>query len=190
MKNKTIMSILSILLVCVCLSACAKNVSEKDFVHKTVEAKTPYFESLEQLEKEADVIVRGKKIEDLESLVNGSGFTFATLSAFELSEIIKDTSGLLEKDDIINVLENEYKEKNVIWHVADYTIMNTDDEYMLFLTANVHGEMKYYTPLGVNFGVTCLGEDYLMNSYKSGLPETDADDPVNLIREDVRKKYM
>ncbi len=29
-----------------------------------------------------------------------------------------------------------------------------------------------------------------MNSYKSGLPETDADDPVNLIREDVRKKYM
>jgi len=29
-----------------------------------------------------------------------------------------------------------------------------------------------------------------MNSYKSGLPETDADDPVNLIGEDVRKKYM
>ena len=173
-----------------------------------VDAKIDLYESVEELENDAACIVIGKKTEEVDSVCkydcDGSWIGGYTLSDFEISEVLKDDSGKLTEGSHITVLENQvFDEKtNRIYHIADYTAMNTSDEYVLFLSHNKFLDgRKYYTPLAAVFGITSLGDDYTMKSYGlsgnddvSNLYNSDKDSDsewhkeVNSLREKIREK--
>ncbi len=148
-KTKEAAVILPVIFVLFCLlfASCTQGVKLKDVF---LSAKAPYFETLSEMEETADVIIVGKKIDEAYLLYHGE-YPFATMSNFRIETVQKDRTGMLKAGDTILVLENEfvYEKGKERHHVNGYTAMNTNDRYVLHLSAN----KNYYTPLGINYGV-------------------------------------
>lgn len=173
--------------ILILLCGCSKS---KEIADVSLSAKTPYFTSLAEMESEADVIILGQKVDEAFMLYHENG-PFATISNFRIASIVKDKTGNLRAGDLIYVLENEFydEQAKTRYHIADYTAMNTSDEYVLHLSANHKENYDYYTPLAVNFGVTSLGDQYQMLHYKDSSSASGEFDLINSIREEVRNKY-
>lgn len=132
--------------------------------HYILDAKTPAFETLDEMEDYSDLIVKGIRQSNEETFIttnNGniiSGYTFST---FVITDIYKDTSNKLKSDDIITILENEIYDKtaNKVYHVAGYKMMVENNDYLLFLKANIMNGLDYYVSAGVNYGTISLLED-------------------------------
>lgn len=157
-RSKVILGV--ILLLCagfsVFLYVHFKN-KEDDVVHKIIGAKTKSYDNLKELESDSSLIVRGIKTSEEEPTIftdeHGGILAGYTLSKFKISSIEKDgTSNGIQVGDEITVFENEVynKYENEIHHIAGYTKMIMEKEYLLFLEyAEGNG---WYIPCGINFG--------------------------------------
>ena len=129
-------------------------------IHREVEAKTESYESLAEMEKDADVILRAVRLDQEEPVWNGSsGYT---LSQVKISKIYEDKTGSLSLDDVIKVMENEVYDaaSNTVFHVAGYNMMVFGDEYLLFLKKDkLPDGTEYYVACGVNYGTISTATD-------------------------------
>ena len=129
-------------------------------IHREVEAKTERYESLAEMEKDADVILRAVRLDQEEPVWNGSsGYT---LSQVKISKIYEDKTGSLSLDDVIKVMENEVYDaaSNTVFHVAGYNMMVFGDEYLLFLKKDkLPDGTEYYVACGVNYGTISTTTD-------------------------------
>ncbi|MBQ9870829.1 MAG: hypothetical protein IJM27_02775 [Eubacterium sp.] len=129
-------------------------------IHREVEAKTESYESLAEMEKDADVILRAVRLDQEEPVWNGSsGYT---LSQVKISKIYEDKTGSLPLDDVIKVMENEVYDvaSNTVFHVAGYNMMVVGDEYLLFLKKDkLPDGTEYYVACGVNYGTISTTTD-------------------------------
>ena len=129
-------------------------------IHREVEAKTESYESLAEMEKDADVILRAVRLDQEEPVWNGSsGYT---LSQVKISKIYEDKTGSLSLDDVIKVMENEVYDaaSNTVFHVAGYNMMVFGDEYLLFLKKDkLPDGTEYYVACGVNYGTISTTAD-------------------------------
>lgn len=191
MIQKKYYNVLMCLCVGIMLSACAKSTG-----HYGVEAKTVYFESLEEMEEYCTVIVRATRLEGEETVIakqDGhitSGYSYSTV---KLTEVYKDTSGQLQVGDEIRLLENEVydEEENIVYHIAGYNMMVPEEEYLLFLTKNTANEFDYYVSAGVNYGTISLGEDGRMTQRKDTRGNTVSEfSAYTEIWEAAKEKYI
>ena len=129
-------------------------------IHREVEAKTESYESLAEMEKDADVILRAVRLDQEEPVWNGSwGYT---LSQVKISKIYEDKTGGLSLDDVIKVMENEVYDaaSNTVYHVDGYNMMVFGDEYLLFLKKDkLPDGTEYYVACGVNYGTISTTTD-------------------------------
>ena len=141
--------------------------------HIYVEAKTVSYESLHDIEQDADVILRAVRLDQEEPVWNGDwGYT---LSQVRISKIYKDKTGRLSPDEDITILENEVFDaaSNKVYHIGGYNMMVFGNEYILFLKKDQMPDGKeYYVACGVNYGTvstTGVGHD-IMLTYPNGTP--------------------
>ena len=170
-----------------------ENAKHVDVGIDNVEAKTVSFESLEEMEGYADVILRAVRLDQEEPVVSGP-YTF---SKVKISKIYKDNAGELAEDREITVLENEVYDaaQDVVYHVAGYNMMVAGEEYLLFLRHNVLPDGKeYYVACGVNFGTISLtddGRDRVRGNEEPGPYEVDEPTPeMKTIWEEAKRKYQ
>ena len=141
--------------------------------HIYVEAKTVSYESLHDIEQDADVILRAVRLDQEEPVWDGDGGY--TLSQVRISKIYKDKTGRLSPDEDITILENEVFDaaSNTVYHIGGYNMMVFGNEYILFLKKDQMPDGKeYYVACGVNYGTvstTGVGHD-IMLTYPNGTP--------------------
>ena len=142
-------------------------------IHREVEAKTVSYESLAEMEQDADVILRAVRLDQEEPVWNGDwGYT---LSQVRISKIYKDKTGRLSPDEDITILENEVFDaaSNKVYHIGGYNMMVLGNEYILFLKKDQMPDgREYYVACGVNYGTvstTGVGHD-IMLTYPNGTP--------------------
>ena len=173
----------SLLLLMLCLTACSS--AEKQEV---VEAKVKTYDTIADMTEQADLIVTGRKKGRIEDLKSGGTIT-GTLSAFVINSIIQDKAGTVQVNQEIRVLEMEYLESGIRYHVAGYTAMKEGEEYILFLTRNEGPYEGICAIIGVNYGVCSFGPDYKMIDYSKDGKTPGSFDRINAWREELREKY-
>ncbi|MCM1283317.1 MAG: hypothetical protein NC180_07245 [Muribaculaceae bacterium] len=146
---------------------------EEETKHDYISAKTLSYDSLEQMEEDSDLIVRGIRLDKEENEIqreNGLVISAYCFSDFWVTDIYKKK----EDEDIqegaaITILENEAydEEADVVYHVSGYNKMIAGDEYLLFLHEAEYEETKYYVAAGVNYGTVSLQADKRTESYTS-----------------------
>lgn len=163
-----------------------------------LEAKTKHYETLEELEKDAEEIVIAKKIfQDDASIVRNGKFIshIHTLSKFVVTETFK---GKLNIKDEFSILESEGFDKTskINFHIAGYEMMKNDSEYLLFLRKSE--SVDSYLILAINYGKTPLKEEK-DTTLKINLRSVDNENSKNElehlqhfeeIRNLARKKYL
>ena len=189
--------IIPILIVSIFLISSCGTVNDAP-IHYDVDAKTPYFDNLKEMEDFSDLIVKGIRQgheETIVTTVNGNIVSGYTFSSFQITDIYKDDSGSLKSGDIITILENEYyvQATNTIYHVAGYDMMVKGKEYLLFLTDSKKSvNQDYYVAAGVNFGTVSLQADgrnelKTLRTYKDMDVETFYNYYDSLWKEAIRK---
>ena len=141
---KKIMS-MGLILVCIIgLIACGKVKTEKEIdTFSNSSAKSDLYESAEELEKAASVVVKVMRTDKSENIVKtlatGKGMPYGyTKSMVKVTEIMKNTSGQsIEIAEEIQILENQYTYMEdgtkVTCHVNNYKMMEPGNEYILYL---------------------------------------------------------
>ncbi len=179
-----------VLFIATCLlTACGRKT-----IHKEVEAKAPGYHTLQEMEKDCDVIVCVTRLEEerpVVTLMEGhlvSGYTF---SQVRVEQIYQDKSGVLTENDTIRILENEVlsKEENVIYHIGGYHMMAAGKQYLLFLNQYTDSDKEFYYVAagGGNFGTVSLEEDDRITRYQG--EETVDTSYFTPIWEAAREKY-
>jgi len=161
MKNKFKILVLSFIL----LTSCSKeknkltesNIRKNQYGnHIIVEAKMDSYRNLNDVEKESEIIVLGKKTKQNPSTIqknNGYVNGVYTISNFKIEKVIK---GNFKAGDVIDVFESAGidEETGKIYHIAGYELMEKDEEYLLFLR---HSETDpWYMISGLKFGKISL----------------------------------
>ena len=161
--------------------------NENDVVHKIIDAKTKSYSNLKELENDSTLIVRGVKTleEEPTILVDEHGGILAeyTLSKFKIISLEKDeTNNDLFLGEEIIVLENEVynKYENEVHHIAGYTKMISQKEYILFLY--YAEENGWYVPCGVTFGKVPIDRNEKLTLSNNTMLES--------ISTDAYKKYI
>ena len=135
--------------------------------HMCIDGKTDGYDSLSELEQDADVILRGIRLDQEKARWYGtSGYT---LSGVEITGIYKDTTEELSEGRIITVLENEVYDEtsNTVYHIGGYNMMVAGKEYLLFLKKDIMTDgTEYYVSCGVNYGTVSVTDDGRENSPK------------------------
>lgn len=201
MNNKKLIKFTMALTIILSLAACSKDDSEKtkttsdEIIHYGVDAKTDYYESLDDVEADATLIVRGVRLEKEEAVIEKSGdavLSAYTFSEFEITNIYINSGTQISEGDVITILENEVydKDANVVYHIAGYNMMVEGNEYILFLKENKLEGKIYYVSIGVNYGTVSLEDDDRTTVYNT----RDGSAPVSFkayenIWENARKKY-
>ena len=133
--------------------------------HEVVIKDIPYYGSLEEMEKDADVIIRAVRLDQGKTVVEREGsyvYGAYTLSQVKISGIYKDSTEKLKEGQKITVLENEAYDAvlDTIYHVDGYRMMVYGVEYLLFLKRNVRGDgTEFYSSCGTFYGTVSLAED-------------------------------
>lgn len=163
MKNKFKILILSFILLTSCTNGRAKlyenNFRKNEYGnHVVADAKIDAYRNLNDVEKETEVIVVGKKIKQNLSKIqknknNGYVNGVYTISNFKIEKVIK---GNFKVGDVIDVFESAGidEETGKIYHIAGYEFMEKDEKYLLFLR---HSETDpWYMISGLKFGKISL----------------------------------
>lgn len=160
-----------------------------------LDAKTDSYTSVEELEEDADIIVRGIKIKENDPIItyqDGVPISGYTLSDFCVKEVLKDSEKKVKINDTISILENEFTDKKTktTYHVAGYSMMDCENEYMLYLSANTfENGSAYYTPLAVNYGISSLGDNYEMEQYvNQNGDKVSMNEEIDDLRREIRKQ--
>lgn len=140
------------------------NVSEKEIIHCAVDAKTDSYASLNEVENDADIIVRGVRLEDEEIVIEKSGknvLSAYTFSKVKVISVYNASSSKILEGDVITVLENEAydEETQTVYHIAGYNMMVEGNEYILFLKESQLNNEVYYVSVGVNYGTVSVEDD-------------------------------
>ena len=134
---------MGLILVCIIgLTACGKVKTEKE-IDTLADAKSDLYESAEELEKAASVVVKVIRTDKSENVVKtlatGTDMPYGyTKSMVKVTEIMKNTSGQsIEIAEEIQILENQYTYMEdgtkVTCHVNNYKMMEPGNEYILYL---------------------------------------------------------
>ena len=197
MKNK----IKILVIFCVLLTSCSKgnvkeieNTGEKNKFgnHVIADAKMDAYRNLNDVEKETEVIVLGKKIKQNPSTIqknNGYVNGVYTISNFKIEKVFK---GNFKPGDVVDVFESAGidEETGKIYHIAGYELMEKDEEYLLFLR---HSETDpWYMISGLKFGKISLSGK--KSEFRIELEKADhypeAFELEGKIREEAIKKYI
>ena len=197
MKNKFKILFLSFILLTSCSNGRTKSY-ENNFRknqygnHIFIEAKLDAYRNLNDVEKETEVIVLGKKIKQNPSTIqkkNGYVNGVYTISNFKIEKVFK---GNFKAGDIIVVFESAGIDKKTgkIYHIAGYELMEKDEEYLLFLR---HSETDpWYMISGLKFGKISLSGK--KSEFRIELEKADhypeAFELEGKIREEAIKKYI
>lgn len=150
------------------LSACTREPE-----HQVIEAKTPSFDTLEEMEEASPVIIQVRKLDKENPVItkNPRGMVVScyTFSDVEITVIYKDSTGMLSVGDVITVLENETydEEANRIYHVDGYNKMVSGCSYLLFLSNHSQAGNVYYVAAGINYGTVSLDDDGRLTTRRS-----------------------
>lgn len=162
-KSALIVDVILILAILLCVGLASLNTSPEN--HVVVSTKTRSFDSLEQMEEFSDIIVRGVRLPGGEATiknVNGAMVLGYTMSQFSVTEVFQDKTGTIQPGMVITVLENEVYDESAktVYHVAKYSMMEENAEYLLFASqAELSDGTVYYVSSGVNYGTVSLQED-------------------------------
>ena len=197
MKNKFKILFLSFFLLTSCSNGRTKsyenNFRKNEYGnHVIADAKLDYYRNLNDVEKETEVIVLGKKIKQNPSTIqknNGYVNGVYTISNFKIEKVFK---GNFKPGDVIDVFESAGidEETGKIYHIAGYELMEKDEEYLLFLR---HSETDpWYMISGLKFGKISLSGkkgDLRLEMEKANeyLEEFENEDRI---REEAIKKYI
>ena len=197
MKNKFKILFLSFILLTSCSNGRTKSY-ENNFRknqygnHIFIEAKLDAYRNLNDVEKETEVIVLGKKIKQNPSTIqknNGYVNEVYTISNFKIEKVFK---GNFKAGDIIVVFESAGIDEKTgkIYHIEGYELMEKDEKYLLFLR---HSETDpWYMISGLKFGKISLSGkkgDLRLEMEKANeyLEEFENEDRI---REEAIKKYI
>ena len=197
MKNKFKILFLSFILLTSCSNGRTKSY-ENNFRknqygnHIFIEAKLDAYRNLNDVEKETEVIVLGKKIKQNPSTIqknNGYVNEDYTISNFKIEKVFK---GNFKAGDIIVVFESAGIDEKTgkIYHIEGYELMEKDEKYLLFLR---HSETDpWYMISGLKFGKISLSgkkRDLRLEMEKANeyLEEFENEDRI---REEAIKKYI
>ena len=197
MKNKFKILFLSFILLTSCSYGRTKSY-ENNFRknqygnHIFIEAKLDAYRNLNDVEKETEVIVLGKKIKQNPSTIqknNGYVNEVYTISNFKIEKVFK---GNFKAGDIIVVFESAGIDEKTgkIYHIEGYELMEKDEKYLLFLR---HSETDpWYMISGLKFGKISLSGkkgDLRLEMEKANeyLEEFENEDRI---REEAIKKYI
>ena len=197
MKNKFKILFISFFLLTSCSNGRTKSY-ENNFRknqygnHVIAEAKLDYYGNLNDVEKETEVIVLGKKIkQNLSTIQKNNGYVNGvyTISNFKIEKVFK---GNFKSGDVIDVYESAGidEETGKIYHIAGYELMEKDEEYLLFLR---HSETDpWYMISGLKFGKISLSGK--KSEFRIELEKADHyPESFELeckIREEAIKKYL
>ena len=197
MKNKFKILFLSFILLTSCSNGRTKSY-ENNFRknqygnHIIADAKLDYYGNLDDVEKETEVIVLGKKIKQNPSTIqknNGYVNGVYTISNFKIEKVFK---GNFKPGDVVDVFESAGidEETGKIYHIEGYELMEKDEKYLLFLR---HSETDpWYMISGLKFGKISLSDkkgDLRLEMEKANeyLEEFENEDRI---REEAIKKYI
>lgn len=197
MKNKFKILFLSFFLLTSCSNGRTKSY-ENNFRkyqygnHIIVEAKIDSYRNLNDVEKESEIIVLGKKTKQNPSKIQkdkGNVNGFYTISKFKIQEVIK---GDFKAGDVIDIFESAGidEETGKIYHILNYELMETNTEYLLFLRRSETD--SWYMISGLKYGKISLsgkkGELRLeLEKANEYLEEFETEDRI---RNDAIKKYI
>ena len=197
MKNKFKILFLSFILLTSCSNGRTKSY-ENNFRknqygnHIFIEAKLDAYRNLNDVEKETEVIVLGKKIKQNPSTIqknNGYVNGVYTISNFKIEKVFK---GNFKAGDIIVVFESAGIDEKTgkIYHIEGYELMEKDEKYLLFLR---HSETDpWYMISGLKFGKISLSGK--KSEFRIELEKADhypeAFELEGKIREEAIKKYI
>ena len=161
--------------------------------HEVVIKDIPYYGSLEEMEKDADVILRGVRLDQGDTVISREGgyvYGAHTLSQVKITGIYKDSSEKLKEGQEITVLEKEAYDAvmDTIYHIDGYRMMTYGGEYLLFLKRNVRGDgTEFYSSCGTYYGTVSLTED----GRDSETLIREITDPKQVVKiwEEAREKY-
>jgi hypothetical protein len=163
-----------------------------------VDAKMPEFPDLDTVEENSDIIIVGKKVQQQDPTVlygpEGRINIAYTLSSIRIEKVISGEA--ITEGTEITILENSaYNAKiGYIYNIAGYELMQTNNEYLLFLRASTTD--PYYLVTGVNYGKVPLQEE--KSALFTNLKKANSDyakevlsniEEINLVREEALKKY-
>ena len=197
MKNKFKILFLSFFLLTSCSNGRTKSY-ENNFRknqygnHIIADAKLDYYGNLNDVEKETEVIVLGKKIKQNPSTIqknNGYVNGVYTISNFKIEKVFK---GNFKAGDIIVVFESAGIDEKAgkIYHIEGYELMEKDEKYLLFLR---HSETDpWYMISGLKFGKISLSGK--KSEFRIELEKADhypeSFELEGKIREEAIKKYI
>ena len=150
------------------------------------------YRNLNDVEKETEVIVLGKKIKQNPSTIqknNGYVNGVYTISNFKIEKVFK---GNFKPGDVVDVFESAGidEETGKIYHIEGYELMEKDEKYLLFLR---HSETDpWYMISGLKCGKISLSGkkgDLRLEMEKANeyLEEFENEDRI---REEAIKKYI
>lgn len=200
MKKKILLILGTALLLTAAVTGCAgSNFAAakpmEAMKHSIADAKTDSFDSLEELESAAELVVKAEKLPEEENVITRSQDTVVssyTFSKVKIKTIYKAAGPDMKEGDILTILENQAKdeENNVIYHVAGYNMMVRGCDYLLFLKEASRDGKKYYVSLGVNYGTVSLSPDGRDKAYaETGEEIKDYYKDYEEIWEAARKRY-
>ena len=183
-----------------CMSSCGadKKETEKEETHCYMEAKTVSFETMEEMEQYADVIICGKRLDEKKDVIDksedGAVYSAYSYTKVQVEKVFKDTIGDLAKNSEITVLENEAydQETGITYHVAGYNQMVAGNSYLLFLKRDkLEDGSIYYVSCGVNYGTISLEEDGRTKTHMKGETFDGTEfDAYKDIWEKAKNKYI
>lgn len=184
-------TVFSCILLALLFTACGNKVE-----HYAVEAKTPSYETLQEMEDSCSVIVnvvRENQEIPVIKMENGNLVSGYTFSEVKVNKIYKDATNSVEEGDKLRILENEVfsEQENVVYHVAGYNMMEEGKDYLLFLNKKTYSDGNpYYVAVGVNFGTVSLEKDNRATIYFSRSGEQINNfEAMQPIWEEALKKY-
>jgi hypothetical protein len=161
-----------------------------------ISAKHESFSNLQELEKNADIILSATKVgakniveKETEGSNKGIIHLFYTLADMKIHKIYKNnTNSELDKNKIIKVLERGAIDKNVLGkqqyiHVEGYELMKQNKKYLLFLRESLSDPGEYIIK-GVYYGKIPLDTNELEMT-----EDGKAKELYSKIVEEAKKKY-
>ncbi|QOS81787.1 hypothetical protein JNUCC31_13630 [Paenibacillus sp. JNUCC31] len=150
-------------------------------------ADYPVVNTVNELEEHADLIVSGKYTGNRSAYFQtddqGEVVVRASKSEFQIEQIYKGN----QPDSVITVAEPAYEDEEAIYTIEGYNLMNTFDNYVLFLGATETGA---YRIIGMYQGQYQIDSDLNTQSLTSNSIETvhfedEQKDHYSLLKEQV-----
>ena len=194
MKNKFKILFLSFFLLTSCSNGRTKSYENNFRKYQYgndifIEAKMDAYRNLNDVEKETEVIVLGKKIKQNPSTIqknNGYVNGVYTISNFKIEKVFK---GNFKPRDVFESAGIDEK-TGKIYHIEGYELMEKDEKYLLFLR---HSETDpWYMISGLKFGKISLSGK--KSEFRIELEKADhypeSFELEGKIREEAIKKYI